>query len=552
MTMKTKFAAALAFGALGICSSVCEAQRVAYADSDPRLAETLPDQLIVKYRKEPKPAQLLLDLSAASDVSARHGVALTHKRRGALGFHVFKLDHAISVAELRTLANEMRANNPNIEYAEPDLVMQAMFVPNDPSYFQQWSLTSSTAGINVQGAWDIATGVGVRVAVLDTGYRPHVDLAPNIVGGYDFITSTTKSVDGNGRDSDPSDPGTSCNGAMAWHGTHVAGILGAVTNNNLGIAGVAFGAQIVPVRVLGCGGGDTSDIADAIVWASGGAVSGVPSNPSPARVLSLSLGAQGAGSCGSTFQSAINSAISRGSVVVVAAGNGAVDAASTPPGNCSGVVTVAATDQTGGRAEYSNFGSTVEIAAPGGDITPTASNGVFSLYNDGVAGSPGFDTYAWANGTSMATPHAAGIAALMLSANSSLSPADVTNLLQFTARNFPASCVGCGTGIVDAGAAVSMAAGPNPPVITDTGILGCNGTYQLFWNTLPGVTSYNVWRKTPSATKPSLYTTSTGGSAAVAVPRGSGLTNFYVSSCTGSSCGKPSLPASLAYYSGCP
>jgi serine protease len=538
-----------ALAALATVSTVSHAQFV--AAPGPAIAAPEPDQLIIKYRKEPIAAQLPLHLTAVRNVGARYGVSLSYKRRGALGFHVMKLDHAVTVAELKRLAVEIAAGDPNIEYAEPDLVMQAFMTPNDPLYGQQWHYANTAVGISLPSAWDIATGVGTRIAVLDSGFRPHADLAGNIVGGYDFITSLAKSVDGDGRDANAQDPGNSCGGAMNWHGTHVAGTLGAVTNNNVGVAGVAFGAQIVPVRVLGCGGGDTSDIADAIVWASGGTVSGVPANANPARVLNLSLGAQGAGSCGSTFQNAINSALSRNSVVVISAGNGSVDASSTPPGNCAGVITVAATDAAGGRADYSNFGSTVEIAAPGGDISPTVTNGVLSTYNDGVGGTPGFDNFAWGEGTSMAAPHAAGVASLILSAKSSLTPANVLSIMQVTSKSFPAACVGCGPGLLDSAAAVAMAAGPLSPQITDTLLAGCNGSYQLFWNSMPGATSYNVWRKTSAASKPSIYGNTTSTGAYVVAPMG-GLTNFYVSTCQGASCGLLSQPASLPYYSGCP
>jgi serine protease len=237
----------------------------------------------------------------------------------------------------------------------------------------------------------------------------------------------------------------------------VAGTIAAVTNNSNGVAGVAFNARIVPARVLGKCGGYTSDIADAIVWASGGTVSGVPANANPADVLSISLG--GGGSCGSTTQNAINSARSRGASVVVAAGNSNTNASGFSPANCSGVVTVAATGRNGGKASYSNFGATVEVAAPGGS---GGSNSVLSTLNTGTQG-PGSDSYALYNGTSMATPHVSGVVALMLQAEPSLTPDQVTQILQSTARPFPATCSQCGSGIVDANAAVDAALGNTPP-----------------------------------------------------------------------------------------
>ena len=179
-----------------------------------------------------------------------------------------------------------------------------------------------------------------------------------------------------------------------------------MTNNSNGIAGVAFNARVVPARVLGKCGGFTSDIADAIIWTSGGAVANVPANANPARVINLSLG--GGGSCGTTTQSAINSARSRGTSVIVAAGNSNANAANFSPANCSGVVTVAAVGRNGGKASYSNFGAVVEVAAPGGSGVRQQRVVDPECRADG----PGADSYAFYNGTSMATPHVAGVTAI--------------------------------------------------------------------------------------------------------------------------------------------
>jgi serine protease len=267
-------------------------------------------------------------------------------------------------------------------------------------------------------------------------------------------------ADGTGRDSDASDNGDStiagqCGGGMpaqdqasSWHGTHVAGTIAARTNNGVGVAGVAYGAKVVPVRVLGKCGGYTSDIADAMIWASGGAVTGAPVNANKARVLNLSLG--GSGACDTTTQNAINSARSRGAVVVVAAGNSNVNAANANPANCAGVIAVAAVGRTGGKASYSNYGTVVDVAAPGGD----SGAGILSTMNAGTT-TPAGDNYAYYMGTSMATPHVAGVAALMLAKNPNLTPDEVEAKLKATARAFPAACSGCGAGIVDAAAAVN-------------------------------------------------------------------------------------------------
>ena len=329
-------------------------------------------------------------------------------------------------------------------------------------------------GIDVLGAWDVTRGAGVDVAVIDTGYRPHADLAANIVGGYDMISDPSVSNDGDGRDPDARDPGdwTTRNECgvgwpgydSSWHGTHVAGTIAAVTDNGVGVAGIAPAAKVVPLRVLGTCGGYTSDIADAMVWASGGTVSGVPANPNPARVLNLSLG--GSGACDATSQNAISSARSRGTVVVVAAGNESADVSTSSPANCNGVIAVAAYGPTGARAYYSNYGSLVDLAAPGGDESSATSDGVLSTLNAGTT-TPGADTYAYYQGTSMAAPHVAAVAALMVSANPALSPDQVESLLKSSARPFVASCSGCGAGMLDANAAVHAAIGQTPDPTPD-------------------------------------------------------------------------------------
>ena len=225
----------------------------------------------------------------------------------------------MSLAEAERLAADIAASDPNVEYAEPDRIMRKVFTPNDTQYNQQWHYFEAAGGINAPPAWDKATGTGVVVAVIDTGYRPHADLDANILPGYDFISDTFVANDGNGRDSDALDPGDWVRSGRMRPGrsgdlrgrragtahTWPARSPRSPTTSN-GVAGVAFNARVVPARVLGKCGGFTSDIADAIVWTSGGTVSGVPANANPARVINLSLG--GGGSCGTTTQNAINSA----------------------------------------------------------------------------------------------------------------------------------------------------------------------------------------------------------------------------------------------------
>ena len=428
------------------------------------------DRIIVKYRTQAGTAGAAATQMRGTDMpAARFGVSLNRVRTTALGSQVLKVDRQLSLAEAERLAADIAASDPNVEYAEPDRIMRKVFTPNDTQYNQQWHYFEAAGGINAPPAWDKATGTGVVVAVIDTGYRPHADLNANILPGYDFISDTFVANDNSGRDSNAQDPGDWVNPgecgpgdpasfeASSWHGTHVSGTIAGVTNNSNGIAGVAFNARVVPARVLGKCGGFTSDIADAIIWTSGGTVTNVPANANPARVINLSLG--GGGSCGATTQSAINSARSRGTSVIVAAGNSNANAANFSPANCTGVVTVAAVGRNGGKASYSNFGATVEVAAPGGS---GGANSVLSTLNAGQMG-PGADSYALYNGTSMATPHVAGVTALMLSARSTLTPDQVTSILQSTARAFPATCSQCGSGIVNANAAVDAALGGPPP-----------------------------------------------------------------------------------------
>jgi serine protease len=366
-------------------------------------------------------------------------------RESGSGSAVWKLDHAISVAQAQEIARLIQSGDRRIKYAHADTMLHPAFVPNDPYYGSMWSYADSTVGISLPAAWDVSTGAGATVAVIDTGYRPHVDLTGQIVGGYDFISNVTTANDGDGRDSDAQDPGDwgSCSSTSSWHGTHVSGTIAALANNGIGSLGVAFNSRVVMARVLGVCGGYTSDIADGIRWAAGYPVSGVASNANPARILNLSL--SGAGSCPTELSSAISAARSLGALVVVAAGNNALDASGYQPANCAGVLTVAATDSTGARATFSNYGTVVGIAAPGVSIWSTLNAG---------STSPGADTYASYSGTSMATPHVAGVAALVSSINPGLDGDQIASILKSTAKAFPGSCAGCGSGIVNAKAAV--------------------------------------------------------------------------------------------------
>ena len=416
------------------------------------------DRFIVKYREGSAPETSTASLNTALNraaTAARGGKALglQRLRRIGTGADVVTASRKLDRVEAAALMRQIAAD-PNVEYVEVDQLLQPLLTPNDPRYSQQWGYFNATGGIRADQAWDVSTGQGIVVAVLDTGSTSHSDLNGNTIAGYDMISDATVGGDGNGRDNNPADPGDYYQGqSSSWHGTHVAGTVAALTNNNNGVAGTAFGAKVQHVRVLGRGGGYTSDIADGIIWASGGSVGGVPANPTPAEVINMSLG--GSGSCGTTTQNAINGAISRGTTVVVAAGNSNANVSGFTPGNCNGVISVAATDINGSRASFSNYGSLIDVSAPGVNIQSTLNSG---------SQGPGSESYANYNGTSMASPHVAGVVALMqAAAPSPLTPAQVEQVLKDTARALPGSCSGgCGAGIINAKAAVDAVSGGNP------------------------------------------------------------------------------------------
>lgn len=392
------------------------------------------------------------------------GATLVTSQANADGAVTVRLSRPIGPVAARAFTAAL-GQQADVSFAEPAVRATAtsmVATPSDSFFNLQWGLTGAS-GIRVQQAWQTTSGAGQVVAVLDTGATSHPDLAGNLVAGYDFISDPAASRDGDGRDASPADQGDwnaadqcgtgSQQRNSSWHGTHVAGVVAATANNAAGIAGVAPHAKVLPVRVLGLCGGLSSDIADAITWASGGSVPGVPANPTPAKVVNLSLGGY-ATSCPAVYQRAIDGALARGASVVVAAGNEHRDASQSAPGNCAGVITVAASAENGALASYSNYGSTVELMAPGGDSStgrPIASTG-----NAGTT-TPGSATYVYMQGTSQAAPHVAGTIALMRAANPALTPAATTSILTSTAR---AAVSGGGAGIVDASAAVSRARGP--------------------------------------------------------------------------------------------
>ncbi len=434
------------------------------------------DGFIIYYRDDAEPgdassAQAQRALGHLEDDLARAagelGIHARVQRRIATGGHVLALDGDMLDAETANRFMLELAKNPEVASVEPNLRMYPAALPNDPHLSYQWGLLGPAGGINVEPAWGLAGSNGVVIAVIDTGQTAHPDLDAKTLAGMDMISDPANSRDGNGRDSNPADEGDWNSAGQcgpdaqardsSWHGTHVAGIAAAITDNGQGIAGVAYNAWLQHVRVLGTCGGSLADIADGIVWASGGTVPGLPNNANPARVLNLSI--QGISECGTTYQAAINSARSRNSVLIVAAGNHAVPASLSTPGNCQGVVTVAANGPGGLRAVYSNYGPATDVAAPGGDSTNSELDGILSTINLSPT-TPGAPGYKMMDGTSMATPYVAGVAALMLTRNPNLTPDQIGALLRNTARPFPSYFGGGGgTGIVDAGAAMAVVAG---------------------------------------------------------------------------------------------
>jgi len=439
-------------------------------------------RFIVKYRDGSAPVANTTALasslkSAAAGLASSQGRALglQQVRKLAVGPTLVRTDRPLDQAESELLMRKLAAD-PNVEYVEVDQIMRATLTPNDTRFSEQWGFGTSNASINVRPAWDKATGTGVVVAVIDTGITNHPDLNANILPGYDFISDAAMARDGGGRDSNPNDEGdwygaNECGSGIpasnsSWHGTHVAGTVAEQTNNGVGMAGVAYKAKVLPVRVLGKCGGYLSDIADAVTWASGGTVTGIPANTNPAEIINMSLG--GGGSCASTYQDAINGAISRGTTVVVAAGNEADNASKYQPASCEGVVTVGATRITGGITYYSNYGARVDLSGPGGGGSVDGNPGGYIWQTGSNAattpesGTPG---YMGMGGTSMASPHVAAVAALVQSAliakgKDPLTPAAMRTLLKETARPFPVAIPAAtpiGTGILDAKAALAKA-----------------------------------------------------------------------------------------------
>lgn len=440
-------------------------------------------------------------------------LGVSYQRKLGIGAELVRTSRKLSQADASALMAQIAAD-PAVAYVEVDAMMHAVRdiaapallapaalfdgAPNDQYYAKyQWHFSNPTGGADVQKAWAKADGTGVIVAVLDTGITQHPDLDLSLAdAGYDFIGDAFVS----GRDTDGRVPGgwdlgdwtttepwlSECTDASnppensSWHGTHVSGTVAELTNNSIGMAGIAHNARVLPVRVLGHCGGYTSDIADAIVWASGGHVDGVPDNQNKAQVINMSLGGSGTCTASTVTGKAIADAIGRGTTVVVAAGNSNKDAGSYSPASCPGAIAVASNGITGKRAFYSNYGSVVALSAPGGGIyVNDAGSGqqanpdgfVWSAINAGTT-VPAAAGYGGMAGTSQASPHVAGTVALMLGAQQAAgkplaTPAQIRSMLATSARPFPVAVdKPVGSGIADAAAAVDLALGIAPPAET--------------------------------------------------------------------------------------
>ena len=491
----------------------------------PGLAQATDAQVIVKLRADSSAVRLLDADGERQRFQGRlDGVAQRQSLPALRGGHTaIGSDQRVvraSGMDARTLAERL-ARDPGVAYAVPDRRVRRAALPTDPLFAAggssgpavgQWYLKAPTAefvsATNAQGAWDLTQGsASVIVAVLDTGIRPdHPDLAGKIVPGYDFVKGANSNDGGDrviDRDNDPSDPGDWVTRAdidsgvvdsdcavedSSWHGTDVAGIIGAATNNGIGMAGVGWNVRVMALRVLGKCNGRQSDIVAAINWAAGIPVAGLPTNPNPVRVINLSLGSEGA--CDPAYQGAVNAVTARGVVVVASAGNSAGQAMGAPA-NCAGVIGVAGLRHIGTKVGFSDLGSNVTIAAPGGNCVNDIGACLYpilSTTNSGrttpVAADAAYsDSFNITVGTSFAAPQVAGAVALMLSAQPAMTPAAVRSALMASARPFPtagaapgtAQCVAprvgveqlecycttatCGAGMLDVQAAVLAAQG---------------------------------------------------------------------------------------------
>jgi len=449
-----------------------------------------------------------------------------------------------SAAELERVATLLERDSA-IEYASVEYRRKVHELTNDPLLTQQWYLLSAQpAATRTESAWDITHGdASVVVAVLDTGVRfDHPDLGivaelgGKLLPGYDFVSNPIVANDGDGRDDDASDPGdwvtptdVEQNGAVfksdcltdegeqvnsSWHGTRVAGLIAARTNNAFGIAGNAWKTLVVPVRVLGKCGGNDFDIIAGMRWAAGLPVTGaVPErNPTPAKIINLSLGGEGA--CTMAYQSVIDEVTAAGTLVVASAGNEGT--AVSVPGNCNGVLGVAGIRNTGTKVGFSNLGQEVSIGAPGGNCVNTAGTCQFPILVATNAGTTTPSAHIYSDqmkninvGTSFSAPMVASAAALVRAVNNSLTPNQIILLVKESATPYPTNPAAptctvptsvsppqdaecncttqtCGAGILNTAGAVVAALGPLA-VIETAGMIAIGATMSINGaNSFPG------------------------------------------------------------------
>jgi serine protease len=462
----------------------------------------------------------------------RSGVAAAGSRQLTPSMHVLFLQKTLFGADVDAALTQLRAD-PSVAFADVDEWRYPHALPNDPlfvptatgsgQWFMQTPITltpsSDAAATDAVSAWDVTQGSsGTVIADVDSGIRfEHPDLlragfGGRLLPGYDFVGQDVDASnsnpletflvanDGDGWDPDPSDPGDWIDSAdlkntavfpskncstsnSSWHGTRVMGVLGAVTNNDVGIAGMTWNPYLLPVRALGKCGGLDSDIIVGIQWAVGMSISGVPDNPYPADIVNLSLG--GTGSCPSDYKDLISTLTRMGVLLVASAGNesGPVDI----PANCPGVLAVAGLRNIGTKVGYSSLGPEVGIGAPAGNCVNTTSGSpclrsIDTTSNDGAT-TPGTSTYTDqfnSNlGTSFSAPIVSGVAALMRAVNANLTPPQLIARIRASATPYPqpaglAQCSAgssssvecacttatCGAGMVNAFSAVKAALNP--------------------------------------------------------------------------------------------
>lgn len=505
------FAAGVRFGLVGLLAITSTAALAA----GPKLGGTAASTAASAMDAAPT-TRLIVRYKTAVKMAGQGGVTLATERREAAmrvartaqlsglplleylksvspTLHVVALPQPLSPAETQAAIQRLREDEGVADVAI-DHRMKPHLAPNDPQFRNgaQWHLMDSLTvpgGINAASAWDFSSGSGVVVAVLDTGYRPHADLAANVLSGYDFISLSPVGApafwtanDGEARDPDAQDPGDWVDQSdvpafcptdepSSWHGTHVAGIVAALGNNARDGLGVAYGARILPVRVLGRCGGHSSDILAGARWAAGLPVQGVPANPNPARILNLSLGVAGQ-PCDPGTQSVMDEIRAANVSIVASSGNDGSTTVSLPA-NCRGVLGVTAHTREGDNADYANVGAGVAISAPGGGdnawltTTTTGIRGVLSTWNTGTT-VPANDAFAEIPGTSMAAPQVAGVLALLASLRPDLSMATLEGIVTSAVRPFPPGSYCainpngltagfCGSGLLDAQRAVAAA-----------------------------------------------------------------------------------------------